>query len=162
MGTAASVRPVEYEAHSELPAQRRIAAIRTTAPQSQIGAGIIGSLDLIWPVLRQQGVETGHNVVIYYSEAEGIVTMDVGVEVLSDLIPSDQIRLVMTPPGEVATSAHFGEYSDLGGAYNAVTHWCTANGRRSAGTSWEVYGDWEDDPAKRRTDVFILLEPTAS
>jgi hypothetical protein len=27
----------------------------------------------------------------------------------------------------------------------------------SAGTSWDVYGDWEEDPAKRRTDVYFLL-----
>jgi hypothetical protein len=26
-------------------------------------------------------------------------------------------------------------------------------------TDWEVYGDWEDDPARRRTDVYFLLEP---
>jgi Metal binding domain of Ada len=35
-----------------------------------------------------------------------------------------------------------------------------AAGRQRAGTSWEVYGDWEEDPAKRRTDVYFLLEPS--
>jgi hypothetical protein len=25
--------------------------------------------------------------------------------------------------------------------------------------SWELYGHWEDDPAKLRTDVFYLLRP---
>jgi hypothetical protein len=24
--------------------------------------------------------------------------------------------------------------------------------------NWEVYGDWDDDPARRRTDVYFLLE----
>jgi hypothetical protein len=24
---------------------------------------------------------------------------------------------------------------------------------------WEVCGDWADDPAPRRTDVYFLLEP---
>ncbi len=23
---------------------------------------------------------------------------------------------------------------------------------------WEVYGDWDDDPSKLRTDVFYLLK----
>jgi len=23
--------------------------------------------------------------------------------------------------------------------------------------NWEIYGDWDDDPAKRRTDVYKLL-----
>jgi hypothetical protein len=27
--------------------------------------------------------------------------------------------------------------------------------------SWEVYGDWEDDPAKLRTDIYFLLRPAA-
>jgi hypothetical protein len=26
-----------------------------------------------------------------------------------------------------------------------------------SGTNWEVYGDWDDDPARRRTDVYFLL-----
>ena len=26
-----------------------------------------------------------------------------------------------------------------------------------AGPCWEVYGDWHDDPAKRRTDMYHLL-----
>jgi hypothetical protein len=25
--------------------------------------------------------------------------------------------------------------------------------------SWEVYGDWDDDPARRRTDLYKLLSP---
>jgi hypothetical protein len=32
-------------------------------------------------------------------------------------------------------------------------------GRAQAGVNWEVYGDWDDDPAKRRTDVHALLAP---
>jgi len=23
--------------------------------------------------------------------------------------------------------------------------------------NWEVYGDWAEDPAERRTDVYVLL-----
>ena len=30
---------------------------------------------------------------------------------------------------------------------------------RLARVNWEVYGDWDDDPAKRRTDIYFLLEP---
>jgi hypothetical protein len=55
--------------------------------------------------------------------------------------------------------AHFGEYSAMGGAYAALDQWCSANGRRQAEVSWEVYGDWDDDPARRRTDIYKLLSP---
>ena len=32
---------------------------------------------------------------------------------------------------------------------------------RLAGVSWEVYGDWADDPGQRRTDIYFLLEHVA-
>ena len=47
----------------------------------------------------------------------------------------------------------------MDGAYAALTQWCADSKRRTAGVSWEVYGDWEDDPAKRRTDIYFLLQP---
>ena len=43
------------------------------------------------------------------------------------------------------------------GAYAALAQWCAANGRHQTGTSWEVYGDWADDPEQRRTDIYLLL-----
>ena len=58
----------------------------------------------------------------------------------------------------MATTAHYGEYSHMAGAYAALEQWCQDNGRRPAGVNWEVYGDWDDDPAKRRTDIYFLLE----
>jgi len=69
-----------------------------------------------------------------------------------------QVRRTSTPSGDVATTAHYGEYSDMAGAYAALEQWCQDSGRRAAGVNWEVYGDWDDDPAKRRTDVYFLLE----
>jgi effector-binding domain-containing protein len=54
-------------------------------------------------------------------------------------------------------ATHYGEYADLASAYAALDRWCEDTGRRPVGVSWEVYGDREEDPAKRRTDVFFLL-----
>ena len=47
----------------------------------------------------------------------------------------------------------------MGAASAALEAWCTSAGRGPAGVNWEVYGDWDDDPARRRTDVYFLLEP---
>jgi effector-binding domain-containing protein len=58
----------------------------------------------------------------------------------------------------VATTFHIGDYGGLGAAHEAVRDWCARTGRELAGPSWEVYGHWSDDPAKRRTDVFWLLK----
>jgi effector-binding domain-containing protein len=58
----------------------------------------------------------------------------------------------------VATVAHFGDYEEMHDAYQALEQWCARNQRARRGVSWEVYGDWEDDPAKRRTDIYFLLQ----
>ena len=110
-------------------------------------------------MLREQGARTEHNVVIYHPGEAGELTIDAGVEVFGGFEERGAVRRITTPAGEVATVAHFGEYSAMGGAYAALDQWCAANGRRQAGVSWEVYGDWDDDPAKRRTDLYKLLSP---
>ena len=145
--------------HLERAEPQQLAAIRATTSPPQLGADIIGSLDKIWPVLRAQGASTGHNVVIYYGGPPGTLEIDVGVQVTGDFAAAGEIRSVLTPAGEVATTAHFGEYSEMDGAYAALTQWCADNERAQAGVSWEVYGDWEDDPTRRRTDIYFLLAP---
>jgi effector-binding domain-containing protein len=147
---------VAYEVRVERVEPRRLAAIHATVSRRRLGAEIIALLDRVWPIVRRQGVVTGHNVVIYYAGDLETVTVDVGVEV-AGFAASGDVNAVATPGGEVATAAHFGEYSDIVAAYEVLDRWCAANGRR-AGLRWEVYGDWDDDPAKRRTDVYFLLE----
>ena len=140
---------------------RALAAVRATTTHPRLGADIVRLLDMVWPVLREQDVRTGHNVVVYYGGDGGTITIDAGVEVHTDFADRGEIRSVSTPSGGVAATAHHGEYSDMAGAYEALQQWCTDNGRRPAGVNWEIYGDWDDDPVKRRTDVFFLLEPAA-
>jgi GyrI-like small molecule binding protein len=187
---------VAYDVRAERADPRPLAAIRATTTRQQLGRDIIALLDLVWPVLREQRVRTGHNVVVYHGGTAQELTVDVGVEAFTDFAgrssepegrgvawteergTSDEgrrrltgaleasgqhgeIRRTATPSGEVATVAHYGEYSEMAGAYAALERWCRDNGRRPAGVNWEVYGDWDDDPARRRTDVYFLLEALA-
>jgi effector-binding domain-containing protein len=149
---------VPYDVHAEFAQPRALAAIRSGTTRPQLSADIVRLLGEVWPVLREQGVSTGHNVVVYRGSDGDVLLVDFGVEVLSPFEDRGQVRHESTPAGEVATTAHYGEYSDLGLAYSALERWCADNGRSPAGASWEVYGDWDDDPAKRRTDVYFLLE----
>lgn len=64
-----------------------------------------------------------------------------------------------TPGGTVATTVHMGPYDQMQQAHTAIHRWMRENGRQHAGPSWEVYGDWSDDPTKLRTDIFYLLLP---
>ena len=150
---------VPYQVRTESAAPRTIAAVRAVTTPARVGTDIIRLLDLIWPLLREQGARTGHNVVIYRPGTGGDLVIDAGVEVPDGFTARGEVRPVDTPAGEAVTTAHYGDYAALSGAYGALEQWCAENGRRPAGTNWEVYGDWDDDPARRRTDVYFLLEP---
>jgi len=150
---------VPYQVRVEQAGPRVLAAVRAVTTPQQLGTDLIRALDQVWPVLREQGARTEHNVVIYHPGEAGMLTIDAGVEVFGGFEERGPVRRITTPAGEVATVAHFGEYSDMGGAYAALDQWCAANDRRQAGVNWEVYGDWDNDPAKRRTDVYKLLSP---
>jgi effector-binding domain-containing protein len=155
---APSWEPGMPAAHLEHVQPQQLAAIRATAAQSRLGAGIIAALDKIWPVLRAQGVRTGHNVVVYYGGPPDALQIAVGVQVPDGFAADGEVQPVSTPSGAAATVAHFGDYAEMHGAYQALDQWCASNARTRTPVSWEVYGDWEDDPAKRRTDIYFLLE----
>jgi hypothetical protein len=93
----------------------------------------------------------GLNIVFYpVSGVEGEFDIECGVQMASGGNSS-------TPAGTVATTVYFGPYDRMGPAHEAILRWTRENGRKLAGPSWEVYGHWNDDPAKVRTDIFYLL-----
>jgi effector-binding domain-containing protein len=149
---------MDYEVTVEDARPRQLAAVRGGALRAELGPTILRLLDKVWPVLRGQGVRTGHNVVVYFG---GLTRIEAGVEVFSDFVDAGEVRHSQTPAGPAVTTAHWGEYGEMAGAYAALKQWCEANGRQQTGTSWEVYGDWADDPQQRRTDIYLQLTPGA-
>jgi len=147
------------EVHHERVAARRIAAIRSTTGHSELSSEIRRLLDIVWPALRAQNVRTDHNVVVYHGLDGAALAIEAGVEVLTEFVDRDPVRNSRTPEGEVVWTAHHGDYSQLRSAYQALERWCADSGRQASGVSWEIYGDWEEDPSKLRTDVYLLLKP---
>ena len=86
------------------------------------------------------------------------INLEVGAEVFQPFDGNERVSCSKTPAGTVATTVHMGPYNRLHEAHEAIHRWCTMNGHAMAGPSWEVYGHWDDDPAKVRTDVFYLLQ----
>jgi hypothetical protein len=152
MGTSVSV---------EVVSPRILAAVNRRAAIAEIGAAWRPALDQVWAFLRTQpGLRTdGHNIFVYRHPDRRSDPMDVefGVEVVREFAPSGQVRPVRTPAGTVATATHIGPYDGLGRAHDAIHAWAAANHRAFAGTSWEIYGDWNDDPAELETTVMYLL-----
>ncbi len=99
----------------------------------------------------------GRHLALYLDDE---INIEVGVEVDQPFTGIDPIMCSRTPSGLVAVTAHFGPYDRLGAAHAAIHRWCKENGRTPVRPCWEVYGHWEDDAAKLRTDVFYLLRCT--
>ena len=57
-----------------------------------------------------------------------------------------------------AVAVHRGLYNRMNEAHDAIRKWMAANGRKSAGHSWEIYGDPSPNPADTETTVVYLLE----
>ncbi len=150
------------EVRTEQAVPRRLAAIRSVTTPQDLRRNITRSLGIIWPAVREQGVRFGHNVFVYRDGEPGTLIVELGVEVPGDFTERGEIKIVQTPPGEVATAAYYGDaYTQMAPVYHALEQWCASNGRRPAGVNWEVYGDPAGDPAQTRTDIYFLLEPAA-
>ena len=145
----------------EAVSPRILAAVRRKVSIGEIGGAWRPALDQVWELLRAQpGLRTdGHNIFLYHHPARRSDPMDVdfGVEVVREFAPKGEIRPVKTPAGEVAAATHVGPYDRLGHAHDAIHAWASANHRPFAGQSWEIYGDWNDDPAKLETTIMYLL-----
>jgi effector-binding domain-containing protein len=158
---------VDYDVRLSVALPRPLAAVRRSVKRSAIPSLIQGVLGEVWQFLRDNQIRSsGHNVAIYAlvsdvsAVQEGVdSTLDAwfGVEVHETIPASENVLAISTPDGPVASTIHWGQYSGLGAAHTAVRHWCATHGQRLTGRCWEVYGDWFDDWAKVRTDVFYEL-----
>jgi effector-binding domain-containing protein len=140
---------------------RILAAVTRHVAIGGIGAAWGPALDQVWAFLRTQpGLRTdGHNIFLYRHPArrDDPMVVDFGVEVVREFAPSGDVKPVKTPAGEVAAATHIGPYDRLGQTHDAIHAWAAAGHRSFAGTSWEIYGDWSDDPSKLETTVMYLL-----
>ncbi len=129
-----------------------ILANRAVAKQSDVSKTMLGLLGQGWDFVKRNGIKTdGQNVAVYRGAPDG-VAIEAGPRLLEKVEGS-----VATPSGLAASVIHMGPYEQLGQAHKAIVDWCASNGHVLEGPNWEVYGHHEDDPAKRRTDVFYLL-----
>jgi effector-binding domain-containing protein len=144
-------------------APQPLAAVRLTTRRAELATAIRGSLDKVYALLRGRGVEgLGHNVVVYRKSSgwtpDDTLDIEVGVQTQQPILPEGDVVALHTPSGRVATATHWGRYDKLGDAARALHAWIAANGLAYGGVDWEVYGDWDDDWSKVRTDVFFKLE----
>jgi effector-binding domain-containing protein len=145
----------------EVVSPRLLAAVGREVAVGRVGGVWRPALDQVWAFLRSQpGLRTeGHNIFVYHHPANAGDPMkaDFGVEITREFDASGEVRPVRTPGGEAAVLRHVGSYAGLAQAHSAIREWTRETGRSLAGTSWEIYGDWNDDPTELETLVMYLL-----
>jgi effector-binding domain-containing protein len=145
-----------YQIELRQVAPQLLAVVRDVATSATLVRKILGSP--VWNYLRTHGIKSGgHNIVVYFAEGRPEFRVEIGADVLAPFEGSDGVVCSATPGGRVATTRHTGPYSGLSEAHSAILTWCAENRHSRTGVSWEVYGHWNDDPAKLETDVFYQL-----
>ena len=141
---------------------RKLAAVRREVAPGEVGSAWGPALGKVWPFIRSQpGLwTTGHNIFLYHHPAQPDAPMrcDFGVEVTRAFETAGEVYATETPGGEAAIAVHRGPYNRMNEAHDAIRQWMAANGRESAGQSWEIYGDPTPDPAATETTVVYLLK----
>ena len=99
----------------------------------------------------------GHNVIVYRIAGE-VLEMEVGVLLDAPVELGGELVAGETPAGRAATALHVGPYDAMGTTYDALIHWVKAQGLRMGSAFWEVYGHWDEDPAKLETRIYHLVE----
>lgn len=131
------------------------AVARDVIPPGQIGERILGLYDRVYTFLGTSEVkQVGHNVALYLNDQ---IELEAGVIVAAPFEGTATVSCSSLPAGRAAHTVHYGPYSQLGSAHDAVLRWCQDQGLVTTGVSWEVYGHWNDDPSLLRTDVYWLL-----
>ena len=139
-----------------------ILVVDRTAGFEQLASVITEACGLVWNQLRKAEVEEpGRNVVVYLNYMNDEFDLLVGVEVDEEKCKSidwnEGLYLSFTPQGDVAHVVHFGDYANLMDVHQEIAKWSKKVSRPLAGPSWEIYGHWNSDLSKLRTDVYYLL-----
>ena len=152
-----------YEIRQARALPRRLAAVTAMATLPEMPRVIPRKLGEVWQFIGDHSLTSAcHNVVVYLNSSnvagnETLFDMLCGVEVHEELPPSDSIKPIDTSAGRVAVATHWAPYDQLPDVHAAVRLWVSDHSLKLSGPSWEVYGDWSEDPANLRTDVYYLL-----
>ncbi len=153
---------MKYEVVVESASAELIAAVRAHVTIGEISRTWKPALDQVWAFLKaNRELSHGHNLFLYHhpEDRNEAMNIDFGVQVARRFEAEGNVHCVETPTGEVATTIHIGPYGQLGAAHTAIHAWCAAHNRKIAQASWEIYGDWNSDPALLETTIKYLLMP---
>ena len=151
---------MKYDVVVEAAQAELIAAVRATTPISGIARVWKPALDQVWAFVKSHGgLRPGHNLFLYHhpERRNEAMNIDFGVQVAVPFEREGEVHCVQTPAGEVAKTIHIGPYDRLRDAHEAIHAWSAAQNRRIGQASWEIYGDWNNDPNLLETTIKYSL-----
>jgi effector-binding domain-containing protein len=127
-------------------------------PRSQIPVRIRDMFGLVYTWVASAPVRrTGQNFAVYDQCTDQALRVRAGFPVSEAFTDTERVKCVELPPGRAARAVHVGAYGEMHRTYDALHAWCAEQGLKMSGVSWEVYGDWSDDPSKLTTEIFVRL-----
>jgi effector-binding domain-containing protein len=150
---------MQYEVQLTRAVAQTTAVVRFRAGLAELPKVIPAACGEVWSFIRASGSLHGGRLLAVYGDGDRDAGWDIecGAEVDRPFTGTQRVVCSATPAGPAAVAVHWGPYHRLGEAHEAVRKWCADNGHIRAGLAWEVYGHWNDDPSKLRTDVYYLL-----
>ena len=126
----------------------------------ELSANIRKGMDTVYALLPSLNVAPhGHNVVIYKGAiTPGPAPIEVGVIVGGAFAKTGDVEPSTLPAGTAAKVVHVGPYFEMRRSYLRLEAFVAESGRKRTNLSWEIYGDWQDDPAKLETEIYIQLQ----
>jgi effector-binding domain-containing protein len=113
---------------------------------------MFAAMDETWAIVREHSISNeGMNHVVY----TGGQQVFAGVQIEGSWEPSwglEQVDLVLP---RYLYYRHVGTYDLLGEAYSQIDEAIDAKGLERTGLSLEIYGHWDDNPAKLVTEILI-------
>src|SRR5579864_8109161 len=104
------------------------------------------ALDEVYATTKAHNIRTlGINVMVYHYLGGSNMEAECGVQVASRFELIGNVVCSETPQGTAATIAHIGPYNRMRESYQALDAWRREQGHTQTGTSWEIYGHWNDD-----------------
>jgi effector-binding domain-containing protein len=135
-----------------------LVSTRERVPWPELGPRIRVLFDRIYAFARRLPLsKTGQNVCIYSAPQPDSVLLECGVQIAAPFAAEGELLCSSTPSGRAAWTVHHGPYHRLPEAHDLLRAWLREHELPAPGPSWEVYGDWTDDPDQLRTDVYWLI-----
>lgn len=147
-----------YDITVESRTPQPAAVIRARVTRDEIPDLLNNAFPEIFGVLQVQAVPIAGPPFARYGMGEEAFDVTAGFPVAAAVEPEGRVEMGGLPGGEVATTLHVGSYEGLAGAFDAVTEWVAANGRRIAGDPWESYLDGPEVSEPRTMVCFPLEE----